>query len=75
MAAAHADQLVAVFTHGGVIGEALAQTASSARLAFSASDNASISQVIIGPGLRAVRRFNDTSHLARRFASVAAPPV
>lgn len=71
VAAAHPDQVVAVFTHGGVIGEALAQTASSARLAFSASDNASISQVIIGPGLRAVRRFNDTSHLARHFASVA----
>jgi probable phosphoglycerate mutase len=74
IAATHPDQLVAVFTHGGVIGEALAQTASSARLAFSAADNASISQIIVGPGLRSVRRFNDTSHLARRFASVAAPP-
>ncbi|MDQ2728461.1 MAG: histidine phosphatase family protein [Actinomycetota bacterium] len=73
VAAAHPDQLVAVFTHGGVIGEALAQTASSARLAFSAADNASISQVIIGPGLRTVRRFNDTSHLAQTLASVAAP--
>lgn len=75
VAAAHPDRLVAVFTHGGVIGEALAQTASSARLAFSASDNASISQVTVGPGLRAVRRFNDTSHLDRLFASVAAPPA
>ncbi|MDQ2725751.1 MAG: histidine phosphatase family protein [Actinomycetota bacterium] len=75
VAAAHPDQLVAVFTHGGVIGEALAQAASSARLAFSASDNASISEVIIGPGLRAIRRFNDTSHLDRHLAFVAAPPV
>ncbi|MDQ6839447.1 MAG: histidine phosphatase family protein [Actinomycetota bacterium] len=73
VAAAHPDQLIAVFTHGGVIGEALAQTASSARLAFSAADNASISQVIIGPGLRVVRRFNDTSHLTRSLASVAVP--
>lgn len=70
VAAAHPDQLVAVFTHGGVIGEVLAQTASSARLAFSTADNASISQVIIAPGLRAVRRYNDTSHLARQLASL-----
>ncbi|MGI8753818.1 MAG: histidine phosphatase family protein [Acidimicrobiales bacterium] len=75
VAAAHPDRLVAVFTHGGVIGEALAQTASSARLAFSAADNASISQVTLGPGLGTVRRFNDTSHLAQTLAPVAAPPL
>jgi len=75
VAAAHPERVVAVFTHGGVIGEALAQVTSSARLAFSAADNASISHLIVGPGHRAVRCFNDTSHLARRFASVAAPPT
>ncbi|MDQ6783945.1 MAG: hypothetical protein M3063_10970 [Actinomycetota bacterium] len=42
-----------------------AQVKSSARLAFWAADNASISQLIVGAGHRAVRRFNDTSHLTR----------
>lgn len=75
IAAAHPDELVVVVAHGGTIGEALAQITGSRRLAFVASDNASISHVVLGPGVREVRRFNDTSHLTRSFTVAAAPPT
>lgn len=75
IAAAHPDELVVAVAHGGTIGEALAQVTGSRRLAFSASDNASISHIVVGPGIRDVRRFNDTSHLTRSLTSAAAPPT
>ena len=62
IAAAHPDQCVAVFAHGGIIGEMLAQASGATGFAFT-PDNASISQLIITPARWIVRRFNDTAHL------------
>jgi probable phosphoglycerate mutase len=63
IAAAHVDQRVAVFAHGGVIGEILAQATSSRRFAFSGADNASISHLVVTEARWLLRRFNDTAHL------------
>jgi probable phosphoglycerate mutase len=62
IAAAHTDQRVAVFAHGGIIGEMLCQAAGATGFAFT-PDNASISQLIVTPLRWGVRRFNDTAHL------------
>jgi probable phosphoglycerate mutase len=71
----HPDQRVAVFTHGGWIGELLAIASGSRPFAFSGADNASISQVVVLGEQWAVRRFNDTSHLTERFSTAAQPPT
>ena len=63
IAARHPDQTVAVFTHGGVIGQALALAAQSRPFAFNGSDNASISRLVIEGELWTIRGFNDTCHL------------
>ena len=62
IAAAHPDERVAVFAHGGVIGELLSQATSASGFAFT-PDNASISQLVVTPERWVVRRFNDTAHL------------
>jgi 2,3-bisphosphoglycerate-dependent phosphoglycerate mutase len=64
LAAAHTGERVAVFTHGGVIGQALALAAESRPFAFIGAENASISRVVISDDLWIVRGFNDTAHLA-----------
>jgi 2,3-bisphosphoglycerate-dependent phosphoglycerate mutase len=65
IAAAHPDETVAAFVHGGVIGRVLATATGSRGLAFAAADNGSISEVVVVPdGHWVVRRFNDTAHLA-----------
>lgn len=64
--AAHPDQRVAVFSHGGTIGEILRQVADATRLwAFVGSDNGAISHVVVAGERSILRRFNDTSHLQR----------
>jgi 2,3-bisphosphoglycerate-dependent phosphoglycerate mutase len=63
LAGAHRDQRVAVFTHGGVIGQILAQASGSRPFAFIAADNASISRLAVAGERWFVRRFNDTAHL------------
>jgi 2,3-bisphosphoglycerate-dependent phosphoglycerate mutase len=63
LAAAHAGQRVAAFTHGGVIGQALALATGSRPFAFNAADNASISRVVVTASRWYVRTFNDTAHL------------
>jgi len=63
IAASHHDERVAVFTHGGTIGELLAQATGSQPFAFTGSDNASISHLVVTPQRWIVRRFNDTAHL------------
>jgi len=73
IAAAHADQQVALFTHGGVIGEILAQAVGSEPFAFAQSDNASISLAVITPGRWVLRRFNDVAHLDGEAAPAARP--
>ncbi len=64
LVAAHADHRIAVFTHGGVIGEVLRQVVETPRrFAFVGADNGSISTVVSVNGRWILRSFNDTSHL------------
>lgn len=63
IAAAHAGERVAIFTHGGVIAQALALASGSRPLAFLGADNTSISEIVVLDGNWAVRRYNDTGHL------------
>jgi probable phosphoglycerate mutase len=63
LAAGHLGQRVAVFTHGGVIGQALALASGSRPFAFVGADNASISRLVIADDRWIVRGFNDTAHL------------
>ena len=67
VAKAHPDQRVAVFTHGGVIGQVLAEATGSAAFAFTGADNGSISHLVVMDGRWMVRRYNDTAHLDPRF--------
>lgn len=62
--AANVDRRVAVFCHGGVIGDLVRQAVRSPMgFAFVGADNASISHLVVTPDRWVVRRFNDTSHL------------
>ena len=63
VAAAHLGQRVATFTHGGVIGQALALASGSRPFAFIGADNASMSRLVISGDRWIVRGFNDTAHL------------
>ena len=63
IAAAHVGERIAVFTHAGVIGEALAQASGAEPFAFIGPNNASISQMFVTADKWVVRRFNDASHL------------
>jgi probable phosphoglycerate mutase len=71
VAARHPDQTVAIFTHGGVIGEALAQSTASRPFAFGGADNGSISHLVVTPDRWVVRTFNDVAHLHPGFAPAA----
>ena len=64
LVAAHPDQRIVVFSHGGVIGEALRQAVESPRrFAFVGADNGSISTLVSVAGRWVLRGFNDTAHL------------
>jgi 2,3-bisphosphoglycerate-dependent phosphoglycerate mutase len=63
IAADHPGQRVAAFTHGGVIGQALALAARSRPFAFTGAENCSISRLVITPERWIVRGYNDTAHL------------
>ena len=65
VAAAHPDQTVVVVSHGGTIGQALAEATGSRLLAF-APDNGSISEIVVSGDRWALRRFNDVGHLDSR---------
>ncbi|MGH3759501.1 histidine phosphatase family protein [Actinophytocola sp.] len=67
IAAAHPDQRVAVFTHGGVIGQVVAMATESRPFAFVGADNASITQLVVTEDRWLIRRFNDTAHLHPAF--------
>ena len=75
IAQAHPDQRVAVFAHGGVIGEILAQAAGSRPFAFGGADNASISHIVVTSERWVIRRFNDTTHLEEELTTAAEPPT
>lgn len=63
LAAAHPDQRLAVFTHGGVIGQAMALASGGRVFAFVGADNGSISHLVVRGDQWTVRAFNDTAHL------------
>ncbi|MDA3629476.1 histidine phosphatase family protein [Saccharopolyspora sp. WRP15-2] len=72
LAAAHPDQRIAVFTHGGVIGQALALATGSRPLAFLGADNGSISRIVVTADRWIVRSFNDSAHLDSDLSAQAA---
>ncbi len=72
---AHHEQRVAVFAHGGTIGEILAQAATSRRWAFNGTDNASISHLVVTQERWLLRRFNDTSHLEGALTTTGEAPT
>jgi probable phosphoglycerate mutase len=63
IAAAHLDQRVAVFTHGGVIGQIIAEATGCGPFAFVGADNGSVSCVVVTDVGWLVRGYNDISHL------------
>jgi 2,3-bisphosphoglycerate-dependent phosphoglycerate mutase len=63
IAAAHPDERVAVFTHGGVIGMLVSLATGGRPFAFISADNASITHLVVHDGRWILRRFNDTGHL------------
>lgn len=73
IAAAHPDQRVAIFAHGGTIGEVLAQAARSRPFAFSGADNASLSHLVVHGDRWTIRRFNDTTHLDEGLTTAPTP--
>src|SRR5215217_1678837 len=75
IAAAHPDQRVAVFAHGALIGQVLAEATGARPFAFSGADNASISHLVVAGDRWIVRRFNDTSHLESELTQAAEPPT
>ena len=63
IATAHADQRVAAFVHGGVIGAALALASGAQPFAFNGAANGSISRIVLTQDRMIVRGFNDCTHL------------
>jgi probable phosphoglycerate mutase len=63
IAAAHSDQRVAVFTHGGIIATAIHLATDCAPFAFVGADNGSVTHLVVTEKRWFVRRFNDTGHL------------
>jgi probable phosphoglycerate mutase len=59
----HPDQRVAVFTHGGVIGQVLAEATGSRPFAFVGADNGSVSTIVVTDRHWIVRGYNDIGHL------------
>jgi probable phosphoglycerate mutase len=75
VAAAHPDQTVVVVSHGGTIGQVLADATGSRGLAFAGSDNGSISHLVVEPDRWTVRRYNDIAHLGGAFTTRPQPPT
>ena len=75
IASAHPGERVAVFAHGGIIGEILAIATGSRPFALGGSDNAAISHLVVIGDRWVLRRFNDTSHLETELTAEAEPPT
>lgn len=73
LAAKHVDRRIAVFTHGGVIGQVVSMATGARPFAFTDGDNASITQLVVWGDRWLIRRFNDTAHLDLRFTLSAEP--
>ncbi len=65
--AAHPDQRVAVFSHGGIIGLLVALATGGEPFAFTGCDNGSISHLVVTEDRWVIRRYNDTGHLPGGF--------
>jgi 2,3-bisphosphoglycerate-dependent phosphoglycerate mutase len=63
LAAAHPGQRLAVFTHGGVIGQLLALACGCRPFTFVGADNGSLSHLVVHGDEWIIRGFNDTAHL------------
>ena len=63
IARTHPGQRVAVFAHGGIIGQILAEATGGRPFAHSGADNASISHLVVAEDRWVLRCFNDTNHL------------
>lgn len=63
IAQAHADELVAVVVHGGVIAAALAIATGTPPFTFMGADNGSIHRLVVHGDRMILRGFNDVSHL------------
>jgi len=67
----HPGQRIVAVSHGGAIGAVLAEATGARSLAFSTSDNASITHLVLFEDRWVVRRFNDTGHLAGELSTTA----
>lgn len=84
IAAAHPEETVVVFTHGGVVGQVMAQATGAPNFAFSATDNCGITHLVVLPdspvgdgwmrGRWIIRSWNDISHLRGGFTSEPLEP-
>jgi len=72
IAAAHPDELVAAFVHGGVIGHILSDATGARPFSFNGADNGSISHIVMTEGQILVRRFNDSTHLHDEISTAEA---
>ena len=70
--AAHRDQRVAVFVHGGVIGALVGHAVGAPAFAFGGADNGSIHHLVIEDDRWHLRCYNDTAHLGP-FTAEAEP--
>jgi 2,3-bisphosphoglycerate-dependent phosphoglycerate mutase len=73
IAAAHPDERVVVFTHGGIVGTVAALATGSRPFAFVAADNASLTHLVVSDDRWILRRFNDTGHLDTDLDEPAEP--
>lgn len=73
IASAHPDSMIAVFTHGGVIGQIMAEASGGRPFAFNGGDNAGITHVVVAGDRWMIRRFNDTGHLSEGFTEGPEP--
>jgi 2,3-bisphosphoglycerate-dependent phosphoglycerate mutase len=69
----HRGETVAIFSHGGVIGQAVGDAVGAQPFPFNASDNGAIAQLVRTSTRWKVRRFNDTTHLHPRFTLAPEP--
>ncbi len=75
IARANPDRTVAVFTHGGVIGQIMSEATGARPFAFTGSDNCGITHIVVTPEQWVVRAWNDTGHLANRFTNDPEPLI
>ncbi|HWA67866.1 MAG TPA: histidine phosphatase family protein [Mycobacteriales bacterium] len=71
--AAHPNQRVAAFVHGGVIGMTMSIATGCRPFGMIGADNGSISEIVVLGEEWTVRRFNDTTHLEEALSTAPQP--